>query len=98
MASIGDNIKHFRKAKNISQMELAAMTGINVKSLSFYENGKRHIPADYLLPLAVALCVSIDELCGVVKKQTVEDELARKIGSAILDVLREYDIKQRKAL
>ena len=90
MASIGDNIRRIRKAKGISQQELAAITGINAKSLSFYENGKRNIPGVYLILIANALEVSIDELCGVVKK-TVEDELARRISNVVLGVLKNYE-------
>ena len=95
MASIGDNIKRFRKERHLSQLQLAEVTGINVKSLSFYENGKRHIPGEYLIPLADALGVSIDELCGVVKKQTPEDELMEKADRALREVLMDYTISSK---
>ena len=95
MASIGDNIKRLRQERHLSQEQLCAKIGMNLKSMSFYENSKRHIPADWLVPLARALGVTVDEICGYAKEPTIEDELTVRIGRAVLDALKDFDISPK---
>ena len=91
MASIGENIRKLRKARGLTQEQLAELTGINEKSISFYENGSRHVPSDCLLPFADALGVNVEVLLS--RKNTTElDELMARIHSAVLDVLKDYEI------
>ena len=73
------------------------MADIESKAISFYENDRRSVPSEYLLPLAEALNVSVDELCGKKEKEeTIVDELAEKIIGVIYTVLRDYDITPKK--
>ena len=96
MASIGDkniigsNIKRFRKARWLSQEKLAELADINEKLISFYENGTRNIPSRNLAPIAKALGVTVDELCGNTQEQTAADELFARISLAVLEVLKDY--------
>lgn len=59
---LGNNIKKFRKIKNITQNELAELAGIEVKSLSLIETGKGFISAKNLEKLADILNVSFSDL------------------------------------
>lgn len=67
--TIAERIRMVRQRKNISQSELARMTGINNKSLSRYELGATIPPADALKAIADALGVSADYLLD--EQQTV---------------------------
>ena len=60
--NIGENIARIRKAKGLSQIELAEKIGFNKKLLSHYENGRLHISAEMAINLAKVLDVSTDEL------------------------------------
>jgi transcriptional regulator with XRE-family HTH domain len=95
MASIGENIRKLRKARKMTQAKLAELTGIDEKSISFYENGKRNVPSDCLVPLADALGVTVDVLVGRTE-MTDQEDLVSRISRAILDVLKDYDIRSRK--
>jgi transcriptional regulator with XRE-family HTH domain len=59
------NMREIRKAKGISQIKLAAVTGIDWHAISAYENCRRPNPTlKTLLKFADALEVSIDDLVG----------------------------------
>lgn len=62
--TISDRIRHYRKVLNLSQTDLAEKAGVNIKSLSRYENGASIPPADVLKKIADALGVSADALLG----------------------------------
>ena len=59
------NIAKFRKAMGISQVELAAILGINKRTLCSYEKGVRRPPIDLLPTIAQSLKVSVDQLLGL---------------------------------
>ena len=59
---IADRIRHYRKQLSLSQTQLAEISGVNIKSLSRYENGSSVPPADALKKLADAMRVSADAL------------------------------------
>lgn len=58
--SIADKIKHYRKIRNLSQDELANLSGINVSTIKKYESGFRNPKPDQLLKIANALNISIN--------------------------------------
>ena len=55
-------IKDIRRAKNITQQELADKIGVNYTVVSKYESGKIKPPSDKLLKIAKVLNVSVDKL------------------------------------
>ena len=64
-AAVGVRIQEFRKARNMSQSQLAEAAGIPFRSLQNYEQGHRATPLEKAAALARALGVSLDELAGV---------------------------------
>jgi len=60
--TIAERIRLYRQQKNLSQAELAEISGINNKSLSRYELDTSIPPADALKAIADALGVSADAL------------------------------------
>ena len=56
------SIRERRLALNMTQLELAAITGINNSSISNYEDGKHYPNANNARKLADALGCTIDDL------------------------------------
>lgn len=60
--TIGERIRFYRKAKNMSQLELYKKTDIPNSAISNYENGNQKPELMTVAKLATALEVSIDDL------------------------------------
>lgn len=65
LSSVGERIRLFRKIKQLSQVGLSEISGIDRTYLSDVENGKRNITLLTLNNLAVALDVPIEMLVSV---------------------------------
>lgn len=59
---LGDNIKKYRKASNLSQEELAEKINVTRQSISLWETGKTQPSIDILVKLASVLGITTDEL------------------------------------
>ena len=58
----GHRIRGYRKARGLSQSDLAARLGKSTSTISSYETDAKSIPVDSLIPLAEAFGITIDEL------------------------------------
>jgi len=58
----GNNVKKYRKTRNITQIELADKIGLEVKSLSLIETGKGFASAKTIGKIVTVLKVTPDEL------------------------------------
>ena len=61
------NLSTIRKAKLMTQAELAARSGINRVTIAKYETGRQEPTVANALKLATALGVTVDELIGAVE-------------------------------
>lgn len=61
---LGQRIANYRKKRQLTQAELATITGIRPKHIGDIERGKR-VRVYTLARLAVGLGVTIDELVGI---------------------------------
>lgn len=61
VAFIGQQIKHYRKAKKLTQKELGRRINKNANTISQYENGINAPAQDSLFDLANALDISVDD-------------------------------------
>jgi transcriptional regulator with XRE-family HTH domain len=61
----GERLLAIRKAKGISQTDLARMIGASQRAVSYYEVTADYPPVEAVIALAKALGVSTDELLGV---------------------------------
>ena len=59
---IGDNIRKYRKANNMSQDELAEKLDVTRQSISLWENGQTQPSLEYIVTLAKFFGVSTDDL------------------------------------
>lgn len=106
--TIAERIRLYRQQKNISQQELANLSGVNVKSLSRYELGTSVPPADSLKAIANALKISADALLTdeqvTIKDQELMEKFeiiqnmngeAKKMVMTFLDmVVRDFQARQ----
>lgn len=76
---IDKNIKRFRKAKGISQEEMAVKLNVVRQTVSKWENGLSVPDADVLIQIAELLDVSVSQLLGIEleSNSNVSDELAK---------------------
>ena len=80
---IGQRIRKYRKACNMSQDELAEKVGISNVSLSNYERGTQMPDLITLAKIAVELDVSTDVLLGI-QEEITENEMPRTDEARIL--------------
>jgi len=76
MKDIGTNIRRLRKAKGLSQVELASMLNATQKVVTSYENNQHRPTLEKLERLADIFEVSLDELAGR-KKIKIQPEKPR---------------------
>lgn len=63
----GERIATLRRARNVTQVQLAEELGVSERTLQSYEVGRRLIPVSALPVVAHTLSVSLDELFGEAK-------------------------------
>lgn len=56
------NMATFRKARHMSQADLAAIIGVKRSTLAMWETGANMPPTKYLVAIAEALGCTVDEL------------------------------------
>lgn len=81
--NLGQNLKHLRKAKGLTQEQLGSYFGLTKSAIVNYEAGIRKIPVDVLHQIAMFHNVTIDSM--ICKKQTIADVLKNEIGKMHLD-------------
>ena len=60
--TLGENVKKLRESKNLTQMQLAVMSGISQSYLSYVELGLRQITVQILCNLCNVLECTPDDL------------------------------------
>jgi transcriptional regulator with XRE-family HTH domain len=72
MVDFGLRLRELRKQHNLTQIQLAELTGVKNSIISFYENGDRVPGPKTLRKLAAVLHVTTDYLLGIEKKRAVD--------------------------
>lgn len=70
--NIGENIKHLRREKDITQEQLAEMLGVSYQSVSRWENNACYPDMELLPILATVFETTVDKLLGVNEQQEKE--------------------------
>ena len=83
--TIGDNIRKFRKEKEISQETLAERLGVTFQAISRWERGEGYPDISMLPVIAGFFHISVDELLGVSENRQ-EEEVEK-----IIEECSEYD-------
>ena len=86
----GARLKELRRSKNLTQENLAEITGMDIPNLSNIERGKKFVSSETLTKLALALEVSESELFNFGHKKSREElieEIQKLIHSSDLSNL-----------
>jgi len=68
LRQLGARIAELRKARGLTQAQLAERLDVGQQHVASFEVGRRRVPVSQLSPLADALGVSIEELLGTQPK------------------------------
>lgn len=71
MSKFAENFKALRKAKNLSQADLANLLHISKSSVNMYERGEREPNSEMLIKIADLFNVSIDFLIGHIVRDVI---------------------------
>lgn len=96
----GERLTALRKARGLTQVELARRIGSSQRAISRYETVADRAPAPVVAKLALALGVSTDELLGVrstARPGPTEDPETRRLWKKFQRVL-ELPEKDRRAV
>ncbi len=75
---IGENIKRLRKAKSVTQEQIAEVLGISVTAVSKWERNETYPDITLLFPLAHYFEVTLDELMGY-DEEKIQTEIAKTL-------------------
>lgn len=97
---LGENIKALRKARGLSQQELAGRLHVVRQTVSKWEQGRSVPDADLLVQLADCLGVPVEELLGTPAPESItpkapQEVLADKLG-ALTGQLAEQNNRRRR--
>ena len=92
---LSDNIKNLRKAKGLSQDELAIKLNVVRQTISKWEKGLSVPDSEMLLTIAEELGTSVNALLG----ETIEPDICSelKVIANKLEVINEYIVKQNES-
>ena len=106
-ASIGQNIRKYRLAKNMRQEDLAEKAGLSINYVGAIERGEKLPSLETFIDIANVLDVSADMLlcdvvhCGYVVKDSLLAEKLKGISKAdrekiyaVIDVMVKYSSKE----
>lgn len=95
---LGENVKLYRKKKNLTQEQLSEMIGINAKALSKIETGSKFVSSELLESICKTLEVSASALfydnisevgeSGFAKIEKIIDEKIGKLSKEMKNDLR----------
>lgn len=60
----GKRLARLRKAKGLTQVELAKLIGVTQRVISYYERRSPYLPSNLLFKIAKVLKIPVDELIG----------------------------------
>ena len=75
----GKRLSEARRAKGLSQIELADLLGISGKAVDYYERRARNPSIDFVSKAADALAVPLEDLVGQADKKTKKPGPSKKL-------------------
>ena len=98
-SEFGVRLRSIRKAKALTQYQLADMMNVSQRMIAHYETQKTRPPLDKLKEFAAALGVEIEELAGSTEthKETPPNDVSLKIIKRV-KVIEQLPIRDQKAI
>lgn len=91
-----NRIREVRKAKKLSQTELAEMLHVHQTAVSQWENGKTEPDMDNLCRIADIFGVTVDYLLGVDTQSKTIDEQLSEIDFALSGEIRDLNDDEKQ--
>lgn len=90
--NVGERIRKERKARGITQKELAEILGVSSATINRYELEQRKCSLETLREIAAALNISMYDLVGAAEdpEQRAKYNAAHPVGSALDTILDSY--------
>ena len=96
-SDFGENLKHLRKGRELTQKDFGAKVGLSKAVVSKYENGMGYPSFDVLVRIAQYFGVTSDDLLGVARGKTVDvSELTDSQIATIHQLITEFKIANEK--
>lgn len=96
-SDFGENLKHLRKSRELTQKDFGAKIGLSKAVVSKYENGMAYPSFDVLVRIAQYFGVTTDYLLGVARGKTVDvSELTDSQIATIHQLIAEFQIANEK--
>lgn len=96
MVNFGEKIKSLRTQRNLTQKQLADLSGVAISAISSYEAGNRYPSYDVLISLARIFHVSTDYLLGLENLKTVDvsglEDRQINVILQMIDIMKEKDL------
>ena len=96
--SLGERLARIRKARGLTQTELAERIGIIQTLVSDYEVGNLRLSAEMAMRFAQALNASLDELLGLKASKKANGELSLKLVRRLKGIEQLPPTKQKALL
>lgn len=90
--NFGNNLKHLRESKNLTQERLAELIGVEYQTISRIETGLYFTSYDNLQKIAKALDVNISDLFNFQNEKMTKQDLIKAI-TKILKTSNENDVE-----
>ena len=91
----GKRLSEARRAKGLSQSELADLLGVSAKAIDYYERRAHNPSVDFVGKAAEALSVSFDDLVGRADKKTKKPGPSKKLLQQLEQIQSLPKSKQR---
>lgn len=85
---LGQKLKKLREDRGWSQKDLGQKLNKGISTISGYESDAHSIPSDVLISLAAIYDISLDDLIGIKKPDSISIQGLNEFQSAILIALR----------
>lgn len=95
MAKIGDQIKKFRKARGLSQIELGERLGVTQQVITNWERNLREPTIETLLKIAGIFEITLEHLVGQ-KMAEIEDQTSRALQKRF-ELIKKLPPEKQKA-
>lgn len=91
----GNTLRKYRKKKQLTQQQLADKLEVTFGNVSKYEANLSYPTFEKLRALSAVLGISLDELCGTQKKETISvynlTNEQKQIIAELIDTFRNYN-------
>lgn len=97
LSDFGDNLKHLRKSRGLTQKDFGARVGLSKAVVSKYESGMGYPSLDVLARIALYFGVTTDYLVGVARGKTIDvSDLTDSQITTVHQIIAEFKAANQK--